>query len=243
MKRLRATEEYILNKRVILFIHGIAGNPNQFNILTGSVPEGTEKSIILLKGHGGSVDDFSRASMKDWQAQVDEAIDSLKKEFEEIYVAAHSMGTLFALQRADRPEIKGLFLLAVPLKVRFKLLPFFAKTKKMFVSALRGKGDNFEPCYGIEADFRVWKYIRWIPNYMSLLSEIKKTREMVRSRMKLNKKCIVFQSLKDEMVDPVSFEYLREIDTDVTMLETSAHYEYSAEDLAKIINGFKRWLE
>ncbi len=232
-----------MNKRVILFIHGIAGHPDQFNILTGSVPEGTAKSVMLLKGHGGSVDDFSRASMKDWQTQVDEAIDSLKKEFEEIYVAAHSMGTLFALQRAGRPEIRGLFLLAAPLKVRFKLLPFFAKTKNMFISALRRKGGNFEPCYGIEADLRVWKYIRWIPNYLSLLREIKKTREMLRGGMKLNKKCVAFQSLKDEMVNPASFEYLREIGADVTMLENSAHYEYSAEDLTEIINGFKRWLE
>lgn len=230
-----------MDKKVILFIHGIAGHPNQFGNLTGSVPEGTEMYMLLLKGHGGSVDDFSRATMNDWQLQVDETIESLRKDFDEIYIAAHSMGTLFALQRAARSEIKGLFLLAVPLKVRFKLIPFFVKTKNMFRSAL-AKNKEFDACYGIEADFRVWKYIGWIPNYLSLLGEIKKTREMVRGGMRLNKKCMIFQSMKDEMVHPISFEYLKALDADVTMLENSAHYEYSAEDLNKIINGFKRWL-
>lgn len=232
----------VLDKKVILFIHGIAGHPNQFRMLTGSVPVGTEMCVMLLKGHGGSVDDFSRATMEDWQNQVDEAIERLKKEFDEIYVAAHSMGTLFALQRADRPEIKKLFLLAVPLKVRFKPLPFFSKTKNMLSAVLQKNGADFDPCYGIEADLRFWKYLGWIPNYLSLLREIKKTREMVRNGMKLNKKCTVFQSLKDEMVHPVSFEYLQETDAEVTMLENSTHYEYGAEDLEKIKTAFKLWL-
>ncbi len=232
-----------MSRKVILFIHGISGHPNQFRFIIECVPEGIEKSIMLLKGHGGSVDDFSRATMRDWQAQVDEAIDRLNREFDEIYVAAHSMGTLFALQRAGRQEVKRLFLLAVPLKVGFKLLPFFVKTKNMFLASLKKNDGEFDSCYGIKADFRVWKYAGWIPNYLSLLREIKKTREMVRGGMKLNKKCTVFQSAKDEMVHPVSYEYLRELDADVTMLENSSHYEYSPEDLNKIVNGFKKWLE
>ncbi len=57
-------------KKVILFIHGFAGHPNQFKLFYPEIPDGYDYHALLLAGHGGSVDDFGRASMKEWQNQV-----------------------------------------------------------------------------------------------------------------------------------------------------------------------------
>jgi len=67
-------------KKVILFIHGFAGHPNQFKLFYPEIPDGYDYHALLLAGHGGSVDDFGRASMKEWQNQVDEIMVELRRK-------------------------------------------------------------------------------------------------------------------------------------------------------------------
>jgi len=48
-------------KKVILFIHGFAGHPNQFKLFYPEIPDGYDYHALLLAGHGGSVDDFRQS--------------------------------------------------------------------------------------------------------------------------------------------------------------------------------------
>ena len=100
----------------VLLIHGIAGSPAHFRDLVPVIPETFSVYNILLDGHSGSVDNFSRSSMAKWKAQVTATLHTLFDRHEKVVIVAHSMGTLFAIQAATRhpDRISRLFLLAVP---------------------------------------------------------------------------------------------------------------------------------
>ena len=98
----------------ILFIHGILGIPEYFRPYLSLVPPDWSVYNMLLKGHGRGVRDFSHASMAQWKQQVDEALRMLSESHDKVVIAAHSMGTLFALQQAREREVAALFLINVP---------------------------------------------------------------------------------------------------------------------------------
>jgi carboxylesterase len=230
-------------KKVILFIHGFAGHPNQFKLFYPEIPDGYDYRALLLAGHGGSVDDFGRASMKEWQNQVDESMVELSEKYDEIYVVAHSMGTLFAMQRARVHNVKALFLLAVPLYIRVSLLPFLGKLRMIIRASRDSVHSTYDPCSGVEADMRFWKYLKWIPNYVSLSKESRKTRALVESKPWTGKKCVIFQSAHDELVSSKSEKLLTGLGCDVDILENSSHHQYSQTDGEKLVQAFHAWLK
>ncbi len=229
-------------KKVILFIHGFAGHPNQFNVFYPEIPDGYDYRALLLSGHGGSVDDFAGATMQEWQDQVDEIIRELSGDYDEIYFVAHSMGTLFALQRAQLPFIRALFLLAVPLYIRVSPLPFFGKLRMIVQAGLSNSQSEYDPCSGIEPDIRFWKYVKMIPLYRSLLKEIRKTRILLERKPWVGRTCVIFQSAHDELVSPKAGKLLTGLGCDVDILESSSHHRYSKTDAEKLVQAFHEWL-
>ncbi len=229
-------------KKVILFIHGFAGHPNQFSLFYPEIPDGYDHHALLLAGHGGSVDDFGRATMNDWQDQVDQAIRELSGQYDEIYIVAHSMGTLFALQRVQLPSVKSLFLLAVPLYLRLRFVPFLRKLGKIIRTCLWPSRHQVDPRSGVEPDMRFWKYIKWMPNQVSLLKEARKTRALVKSEPWGAKRCVIFQSAHDELVSSKADKLLRAAGCDVGILESSFHHQYSQADGEKLVRAFRAWL-
>lgn len=230
-------------KKVILFIHGIVGHPNQFNLLYPVIPDGHDYHSILLAGHGGSVDEFSGVTMQEWQDQVDQSIFELSRKYDEIYIVAHSMGTLFALQRAQKSSIKALFLLAVPLYARVRLLPFLRKVRMIAQARLCRSHREIDPCYGVKPDVRFWKYIKWIPIYRSLLKEIRNTRTLVENKPWSGKNCVIFQSANDELVSSKTEKLLIALGCDVGILANSSHHRYSKADGEKLVQAFREWLK
>jgi carboxylesterase len=229
-------------KKAILFIHGFAGHPNQFNLFYPEVPERYDYRSLLLAGHGGSVDDFAKATMQEWQNQVDESIRELGGNYEEIYIVAHSMGTLFALQRAQLSCVKTLFLLAVPLYIRISPLPFFGKLRMIARACRGGSKSEYDSCSGIEPDIRFWKYIKLIPIYRSLLKEISKTRSLIEGKPRIGKTCVIFQSAHDELVSPKAGKLLTGLGCDTEILESSTHHQYSEADAERLVQAFREWL-
>ena len=63
--------------KAILFIHGILGTPNHFRAFVPLVPEDVTVYNILLDGHGKGVRDFSKTSMRKWEAQIAAAVKEL----------------------------------------------------------------------------------------------------------------------------------------------------------------------
>ncbi len=227
----------------ILFIHGIVGTPNHFNEFVSLVPELFSVYNLLLDGHGKGVKDFSKTSMENWETQVASVVDELSLTHEKIYIVAHSLGTLLAIEQAiNNQKICKLFLLAVPLSLSLK--------PKMAINSLKVYFDKIRPndyealaakkCYGIGKDKNIFNYIGWIPRFFELFSKIRETRKIIKL---LNTPCFVYQSKKDEMVSGQSIEYLKQNSyVSINELENSGHYYYDKTDWNYLITEFNKLL-
>ncbi len=225
--------------KAVLFIHGIVGTPNHFKALVPLVPEDISVYNILLDGHGKGVKDFSKTSMEKWKAQVSIAVEELAQDHDSIYIVAHSLGTLLAIEQAVKCEkIAKLFLLAVPLKVSLK--------PKLFVNSLKVYFNRIDPqdeqlmaareCYSITNSKNPFLYVGWIPRYFELFSQIRYIRGMID---KLHTPTLAYQSGKDEMVSHKSKETLaKNPDISVMELKNSGHFYYEKTDFAFLRNEF-----
>ena len=227
----------------ILFIHGIVGTPNHFNEFISLVPESFSVYNLLLDGHGKGVKDFSKTSMKKWEAQVASVVEELSLTHEKIYIVAHSLGTLLAIDQAIKnKKVCKMFLLAVPLRLSIKpKMPI--NSLKVYFDKIRS--DDYEAvaakkCYGIEKDKNPFHYIGWIPRFLELFAKIRQTRQTVNL---LNTACLVYQSGKDEMVSSRSAKYFEnKPNVLVNELNKSGHYYYDKEDFDFLITEFKKIL-
>ena len=113
-------------KAAVLLLHGILSAPQFFDFLLPEIPSDISVYGILLDGHGDTPEALAHTSMQKWKQQVHDLAAVLTARYEQIIIAAHSMGTLFALQLARQyPEkISRMLLLGVPLSVH--LTPFGA---------------------------------------------------------------------------------------------------------------------
>ncbi len=229
--------------KAIVFIHGIVGTPNHFRFFLPLIPDDVSIYNMLLDGHGKGVTDFAKTSMEKWENQVAAAIAELSAAHKEIHIAAHSMGTLFAITQAiQNPSITKLFLLAVPLKLFLK--------PRVFVNAMKVYLDRISPddivamaskdCYGIAPDRNPLHYLGWIPRFWELLRKIKSTRKQISL---LSTPCVVFQSVKDELISKGASEILRRNPCiTVHKLKESGHYYYMSGDLLMMQNAFTEFL-
>ena len=227
----------------VLFVHGIVGTPNHFAEFVTRVPEGISVWNVLLDGHGGSVRDFSHASMQKWEAQVRDAVEELAVSHTQIYIVAHSMGTLFAIDRAiENEKVKGLFLLAVPLKI--------APKPRMLSNLCKVYFDKIKPddevaqaakrCYGIAGDKNPFHYFGWLPRYLELFAKAKE----VRKRTPLLKTpTVAYQSVRDELVSISSVKELQKNKSiSIVELKNSGHYYYEQNDFAFLLKEFEKFI-
>lgn len=222
-----------------MFIHGILGTPRHFDFLLELVPDDCTVVNLHLKGHGGSVRDFSSASMAAWKKQVHNAVEELLSQGKELFIAAHSMGTLFAAEEAvHNPSIK-LFLMNMPLKIYIR--PRLINTSwKIFIGKI-DPNDKWmaaaKNAYGIDKDRNIFHYLGWIPRYLELFSEISRVNKLID---KLSVPCTVFFSANDEMVSLKSQKKLRKKPhIKVCILERSGHYYYSETDRSVMRREFE----
>ncbi len=231
-------------RSVVLFIHGIQGSPRQFEFLYDCLPPDMSVVNILLDGHGGTVRDFSRTSMKKWKAQTAAIADELAARYDSIFIAGHSMGTFFAMDIAHRlpQKVAGLFLLATPLVIRLTLRAS-VNSMKVILTSPPDKSPVIaaaRAAYSIEKDRHLWRYLGWIPRYLELITESKKQRRLTDN---LTVPCRVFQSAKDEVVSLRSYRYLQtNPNIRLEKLPDSGHFHYSAADAQRLRDEFAAML-
>lgn len=227
------------SKKVILFIHGILGTPNHFECFISLVPDNISVYNVLLDGHGKGVKEFSKTSMKKWKKQIDDIVNELCSSCEEIYIVAHSMGCLLALEQSVKnSKISKMFLLAAPLKLSLKPQMFINSLKVYFnkIDVDDEVGMAAKKCCGIHHDKNIFKYFGWIPRFLELFSEIKQTRNIIN---KVSVPCSVYLSCKDEMVSLSSQKFLKDNSNFlITQLEKSGHFFYEEYDLEFLKNDF-----
>lgn len=230
-------------KYAALFLHGIAGTPNQFRILLPLeelVPPDWSVYNLRYPGHGGDVRDFGRSNIAQWRAHAREAFLELAETHEKILIVGHSMGTLFALQLAvEFPEKAArLFLMNVPMRPWVRL---FCAKNCLRLAFGRIREDHpleasFQIACGAEPSPLVWRYLSWIPRVLELFGEIHKTEKIMG---KLSVPCVAFQSKRDDLVSNFSAPVLRKSGVmEVHELENSTHFFYNPEDLDTLRAAF-----
>ena len=228
----------------VLFIHGIIGTPNHFKDFIPLVPKKYSIHNLLLDGHGSGVKEFSRTSMKKWKNQVDNAVTDLLKTHSKIIITAHSMGTLFALQQAvKRPnQINGLFLLAVPLKIKIKF-KMISNAFKLYFNRIKPEdteGQAYKSACGITHTKKFWLYLGWAPRFLELFKEIKYTRTLIKD---INVPCFIYQSKNDEMVSRRSIDLIKENpDIRLEILQQSSHHYYYETDYIKLLSKYSDFI-
>lgn len=227
----------------VLFLHGIVGTPRHFDSrlpLTHLVPKNWSVYSLLLPGHGGSVEDFSASTMHQWKDYVWKTFDTLAQTHRRVILAGHSMGTLFALQLAleKGEKIPFLFLIAAPICPQ---VSFAAVTHSVGLIFPHSHGDPkireaMGACGSVTLTKKVWKYLPWIPNLLSLLQEARRTKKIL---PQLQTKTLVFQSRRDELVARRSAKFLRHIPgVYLVELERSTHFYYSDDDIRFVQRSF-----
>lgn len=232
------------SSKALLLIHGILGTPNHFAPVMPLVPESMSVYNLLLDGHGKGVRDFAKTSMKIWENQVALAVEELAKEHNEIYIAAHSLGSLLAIEQAAKnPKVTKLFLLAVPLKLFLKP-KLFTNSLKVYLGKIDPQNEELMQavrCYGIAQEKNPFLYLGWVPRFLELFSKISKTRKIVGA---LGVPCIACQSRKDEMVSVKTKKFLKENKMiSVVELPNSGHFYYEKTDLAVLLDAFLAFTE
>lgn len=218
----------------VVFIHGIVGTPDHFDVFLPLVPEGWSVFNLLLDGHGGGVEDFAHSSMKKWEEQVASLLDSLCGEYEDIFICAHSMGTLFAIDGAiAHPDrVRELMLLGVPMRPRLGMTAVKNSLRVVFdrVPESDPVAVATRAACGVKTDRRLWKYVRWVPRYLELFAKIRESREKL---PRLTVKCRAYQSAHDELVSPRAYAFLLEQgNVETFLLGASGHFYYEERDLA-----------
>lgn len=233
------------SRRAVLMIHGIAGTPAHFRDLIPVIPENWSVYNIVLDGHGKTVRDFSRTSMKKWKAQVAAMLEELFARYEHIVLVGHSMGTLFSIEAAiAHPErIDKLFLLAVPTRPQYP--------PSTFATSLRVSQGNLAPedtaalamasATGITLSKNPFAYIGWLPRIVELLVLCRQVRKLL---PRLTVPCRTYQSQVDELVSARSIKDLENHPyIHNTVLHNSGHFAYGPEDTRLLQKEFSEFLD
>ncbi len=227
----------------VLFIHGIAGSPDHFKPFLPLVPDDFSVVNLLLEGHGGTPRDFSRASMRKWETQVRGTVEELAQSHSRILVAAHSMGTLLALENArNEPKLEKMFFLAVPLGLHLRpgMVKNIWKVWRDRIGPEDAAARAAKACCSVEHTKTPLPYVGWLPRFWELLCKMRQTRRLL---PRVTVPCRVFQSAKDEMVSLRAAALLRENPVfSVKMLEQSGHYYYPPEDLSLLRREFSEFI-
>ena len=220
----------------ILFVHGIVGNRHFFDFLMDAVPKDCKIISLTLEGHGGDALAFSKASMRNWKRQVEEATDTLAKECKRIAIVAHSMGTLLALDQGARCRADALFLLNPPMRIRLTRRLFLNPIKVMLGITTDPISMAARDAYGISLDYNPLHYYGWPQRYIELFSEIRRMRKII------GKVCVktrVFVAGRDEMVSPSSTDFFTTLkNCKLWHLPESGHYYYTPSERELIIREF-----
>lgn len=229
---------------VVLLLHGILSAPQFFAFLLPEIPPEYAVCGLLLEGHGGSIDGLCHTDMARWKAQNRALMEQLAAKYQRILIAAHSMGTLFALQlAADYPEkAVQMLLLNVPLYPHLTL--YGAAMSVLLACGYRPhslRGQAMAASYSLRPDVRLWRYLRWIPRYLELFREMRLTRKRLN---RLRVKALAYYSCKDELVSPKTLPLLhRTRHIRLCVLQKSSHFYYAPAEKQRILHAWRKMLQ
>ena len=165
------------------------------------------------------------------------------KNHKKIFIVAHSLGTLLAIEQAVKERrIEKLFLLAVPIKLFVKPVALFSAFRIYLGKVPENDEKLFamKNCCGIELSKNLFKYLGWIPRFLELFGKISGIRKILSG---LKTDCRIYQSEHDELVSVKSVDYLRsKTGASLSMLKKSGHYYYEKGDFDYLLGEFEKFV-
>lgn len=224
-------------ENAVIFIHGILSTPRFWEDYVAAVPLDWSATSLRLPGHGGTVLDFGRVKWGAWRQHVHDAISRLKATHRRVYLVGHSMGALLSLlEAADYPaDVAGLLLMAVPLRIRVK--PSAIVHNMLKGVGLAESAEELAAYYGTEQDWRVWRYIGWLPRYAELFVLSHQARQAL---PRLTTPVRAFQHGRDELVSPRSAALLAACPTvALATLGDSMHHDIAGMDKQTLLEALR----
>ncbi len=228
----------------VFMVHGIMSTPRHFDFILPYIPDDVSVCNILLDGHGSTVRDFSKTSMKKWKNQVRLHLTELCKTHSKVLVIGYSLGTLLTMELADEfKEIKALVLLNSPLRVFVR--PVMVKRALKF-SFNKLNHDNIVELatyndVSIELTPYLWRYFSTVPRFLELL---KLCRDMRPVAERVGVPVYAFFGKKDELVSIKSSDYfLKNKNATVHSFDVSGHFYYEDEFQEQVIYSVKSFLD
>jgi carboxylesterase len=234
----------------VLFIHGFAGSPNNFNDLPNSVAAaGWYVNVMRLPGHGTSPFDFEKTTAQNLLDAVLMDIGELTSQYDRVVVVGHSMGGTLATLAAAQLTFDGLVLAAphfvVTEKVRSGLSP--EQWTKLFAPWIRWIHfpERRRPVKRTEAQKDIVMY-SWIPSKPSLpaLDLAERARDM-HLLQKVTEPLLLIHAEDDRVTAPKAsreaFAHIRSEHKEYLPLHNADHHlfwDYDAELVTKEILRF-----
>mgnify|MGYP001204047413 CR=1 FL=1 len=132
----------------VVLVHGFSATPREMRPLGEALIEhGFAALGVRLPGHGTSPEDLSRRKHPEWIATVRTAINIAETEFERVYAAGLSTGSLALLTAADHGQLAGQVLLAPFLKLKHPMAPFVWFLRHLLNYDTRTIEPELEPFY------------------------------------------------------------------------------------------------
>ncbi|MHA1411968.1 MAG: alpha/beta hydrolase [Promethearchaeota archaeon] len=158
-------------------------------------------SLPLLPGFGTSPEKLQTTTIEEWKKAVELEFKSLQQKCSKVFVGGHSMGGVLTLILASKVNLTGLFTISAPIGIKgiaIKLVPLI----KLFM--------KYYPV-NIE-EFKKQTKGKWVGYDKIPLNIVKKFKklinEMKSSLDKVKSPAILFQGIKDEVINDNSMDYI-----------------------------------
>jgi carboxylesterase len=230
----------------VVVVHGFTANP------TGTRPLGMRLAaagysveVPRLPGHGTTARDLSRTRYSDWRQTVVNAVTTLARGCDRVFLVGHSMGGSIALDLAGSGErLAGIVtinsLVLDRREVLARLAPLLQHVVPFVPRDAAGMPSDDLAKPGVEEDAYAWVSARAAQSYIAELPRIRAGLAEIRCP------ALIVTSPEDHTVDPANGDAIAEGLTGSPRVErfaTSRSYhvpllDYDAEVLEERILGF-----
>ncbi len=204
MQVKEGAEEFFLegtSNKAVLLIHGYTGTPAEMRLLGEYLQKrGFNVLGIRLPGHGTSAEELKQTTAVDWYAVAERAFKDLQARFACVMVAGLSMGGLLTLKLAKEYAVEKIALIATPIFVPDKRLPFLRILKYFVPYIAKNKKD-----YGEAQPYNL-SYSR-MPT-RPLISLFRLLHQCKNALSSIKVPVLILQSKTEKTVSPKSAQYI-----------------------------------
>ncbi len=194
-----------INSKGVLLVHGWTSTPYEMRALGEYLnKKGYSVYAPLLSGHGTKPEDLKDVKWEDWEKDILDAYDFLKKTSQDIFAVGMSFGGTLTLLLASQKRVVGLILMSTPYKMRYEKI--IEKVVKVIAPFKKFKDKSYPKILGNDEMCltQVISYQKYPIN--SLYEAQKAIKSSLMSLNKINNPVMIIQSRDDHVISRNSME-------------------------------------